>query len=105
MVRYDQKDQIEFKSKKRFVCFCLGKDIDPNSLYNPKPSTMNDNTILNPSLLTQTRPFAQSVRGNPSAAPPPPMLQPLKATKSQTDNRRGNIRCTYFNISSPIYFS
>lgn len=76
-----------------------GKEIDPNSLYNPKPSTMNDNTILNPSLLTQPRPFAQSVRGNPSVAPQPTITTPTKTTKPpQVDNRKGNILYTYFSI-------
>jgi hypothetical protein len=70
-----------------FVDIWLGKDVDPTCLYNPKPTsnsivTMNDNT-------SSSRPFTQSVRGNP------PVLQPtgtLKSTKSQVENRRSNLK-------------
>ncbi len=83
-----------FFSTKRI--YFVGKDIDPNCLYNPKPSnnstvTMNDNTVSSANLSSQTRPFAQSVRGNPSVLPQPTSAT-LKSTKSQGDNRRGNVK-------------
>jgi hypothetical protein len=78
------------------LIFIVGKDIDPNCLYNPKPSNnstviMNDNTIPGGSLLSQTRPFAQSVRVNPSVIQQP-ITGTIKSTKTQVDNRRGNIK-------------
>jgi hypothetical protein len=48
---------------------------------------MNDNT----NLLSQTRPFAQSVRGNPTVLQQP-ITGTLKSTKPQADNRRGNVK-------------
>jgi hypothetical protein len=52
---------------------------------------MNDNTVSSANLSSQTRPFAQSVRGNPSVLPQPTSAT-LKSTKSQGDNRRGNVK-------------
>lgn len=48
---------------------------------------MNENITI-----TQARPFTQSVRGNPSVAPPPPPTGTMKTTKPQIDPRRGNFR-------------
>ncbi|CAF4843715.1 unnamed protein product [Rotaria sp. Silwood1] len=82
-----------------FVDIWLGKDIDLTSLYSPKPMnnstvTMNDNITSNSNLLSSSRPFTQSVR----VPPPPSTLQQqqpatgtLKSTKSNTENRRGNV--------------
>jgi hypothetical protein len=66
-----------------FVDIWLGKDVDPTCLYNPKPSTvtMNDQT--------SSRPFAQSIRGNPSVLP---SSGTLKATKTQSESRRSNVK-------------
>jgi hypothetical protein len=58
---------------------------------------MNDNTTSSGNSLSQTRPLAQSVRGNPT-------LGTLKPTKSQADNRRGNIQQIYFLFKYPILF-
>lgn len=74
-----------------FIDIWLGKDIDQNCLYSPKPSsnsivTMNDNTSF-----SQPRTFTQSVRGNPTLLQQSPTYGTLKPTKSQPDNRRGNI--------------
>jgi hypothetical protein len=89
-----------------FVDIWLGKEIDPNGLYNPKPSnnTMNENNTSNANLFSQTRPFAQSVRGNPAVVQPPPTTGTLKSTKSHVDNRRGKIKNRNFDISYPILF-
>jgi hypothetical protein len=81
-----------------FFFVFIGKDIDLNCLYSPKPSnnstvTMNDNTASSSNLLSQTRPFAQSVRGNPTVSQQQPStFSTLKSTKSQADNRRGNVQ-------------
>lgn len=61
-----------------FVDIWLGKDVDPNCLYNPKP--LNDNA------LHQNRPFAQSVRGTPSNVQP---TGTIRTTKTQADIRKG----------------
>jgi len=55
---------------------------------------MNDNTIPTGSLLSQTRQFTQSVRGNPSVIQQQqqPITGTLKSTKTQVDNRRGNVK-------------
>jgi len=91
-----------FKSNQYVFFVFIGKDIDLNCLYSPKPSnnstvTMNDNTTSSGNSLSQTRPLAQSVRGNPT-------LGTLKPTKSQADNRRGNIQQIYFLFKYPILF-
>lgn len=62
---------------------------------------MNENITI-----TQARPFTQSVRGNPSVAPPPPPTGTIKTTKPQIDPRRGNFpeRNNSFDILHPIAF-
>jgi hypothetical protein len=81
--------------KQKFVS--LGKEIDPNGLYNPKPSTssiapMNENTGANSNFINQSRPFAQSVRGNPPLVSQQSVVGTLKSTKTQIENRRSNFK-------------
>jgi hypothetical protein len=76
----------------QWIIFSVGKEIDPNGLYNPKPSSnstaiMNENTGSN---MTQSRPFAQSVRGHPTIVTQQSVAGTMKSTKTQVDNRRGN---------------
>ena len=79
-----------------FVDIWLGKDVDPTSLYSPKPSTtptpltMADNIAANSVTSSQSRLFTQSVRGHPTTSQQQPStVGTLKATKSQADTRRG----------------
>ncbi|CAM4913980.1 unnamed protein product [Rotaria socialis] len=76
-----------------FIDIWLGKNIDLTALYIPKPitnsaATMNDNTASSNGSLSSSRPFAQSVRANPSVAQQPTLTGTLKPTKSHADNRR-----------------
>ncbi|CAF4608744.1 unnamed protein product, partial [Rotaria magnacalcarata] len=76
-----------------FIDIWLGKNIDLTALYIPKPitnsaATMNDNTASSNSSLSSSRPFAQSVRANPSVPQQPTLTGTLKPTKSHADNRR-----------------
>ena len=90
---------------KNEIVFCVGKEVDPNGLYNPKPSnnssiTINENAGSN---ITQSRPFAQSVRGNPSLVTQQSVAGPMKSTKVSADNRRGNLN--YSASSFPLLLS
>ena len=97
---------IGLQRKREKKIWSLGKDIDPNGLYNPKPSnnsslSMNENTTI-----TQARPFTQSVRGFPSTvSPPPPMTGTIKTTKPQIDPRRGNLTESSSIFYIRLYFS
>ncbi|UJR09856.1 hypothetical protein I4U23_014078 [Adineta vaga] len=86
-----------------FVDIWLGKDVDSTSLYSPKPSTnptqltMAESIASNNNLTSPTRPFTQSVRGNPvnSQQQQQPLTSgTLKATKSQADSRRVSAKKT-----------
>jgi hypothetical protein len=81
--------------------FFVGKEVDPNGLYNPKPSnnssiTINENTGSN---ITQSRPFAQSVRGNSTLVTQQSVAGPMKSTKTLADNRRGNLKSSISSFS------
>ncbi|CAF1075055.1 unnamed protein product [Adineta steineri] len=77
-----------------FVDIWLGKEIDPTCLYSPKPTTnstatMADNSTSSNIPSAQSRPFAQSMRGNP-----PVSQQQQSSTlkpKSQADNRKVSV--------------
>ena len=67
---------------------------------------MNDNPTSTNNLSSQTRPFTQSVRGNPSVVPQQlSATGTLKPAKPQTENRKGKLIEIYSTNSHISHFS